>query len=126
MKTILCGKVLKVINAYKLVINKGSDDGVTMGDRFLIYRLGDEIVDPDTKKYLGTLELVCGEGKPEHIQERFTTIVSDKKIMDKSKKIIRTNGLSPFYSTTEETSDPKEIQVPFDSPDTDCLFKQIN
>ena len=70
MANIITGKVITKINDYKIVINKGSDDGVTKESRFLVYRLGNELFDPDTNESLGQLELVCGEGKPEHIQEK--------------------------------------------------------
>ena len=55
---------------------------------FLIYHLGDELFDPDTKESLGVLELVCGEGKPEHIQEHLTTLVTSKTETKQSRKIV--------------------------------------
>lgn len=128
----LTGRVVKVIDEYRLVINKGSDDGVTENNQFLIYHLGEELFDPETKQSLGILELVCGEGKPEHIQEHLTTLVTSKKETRQSKKIVRHGGsgmsvvLSGFGGgITEESYDPEVIQVPFDGADTDCLFKQI-
>lgn len=125
MGNILTGKVIKVIDEYKLVINRGSNDGVTMGDRYLIYRLGEQMFDPDTHEDLGTLEIVCGEGKPEHIQEKFTTIVTSMQSIKKSKTVVKHGVLSAFYGTTEETYDPEVTIVPFENADTDCLFKQI-
>lgn len=125
MGNILTGKVIKVIDEYKLVINRGSNDGVTMGDRYLIYRLGEQMIDPDTHEDLGTLEIVCGEGKPEHIQERFTTVVTSMQSIKKSKTVVKHGGLSAFYGTTEETYDPEVTIIPFENVDTDCLFKQI-
>ena len=132
MGNILTGRVVKVINEYRLVINKGSDDGVTVNNQFLIYHLGDELFDPDTKESLWVLELVCGEGKPEHIQEHLTTLVTSKTETKQSRKIVKhtSNGVIAIFSGTgsgytEESYDPEIIQVPFDNVDTDCLFKQI-
>lgn len=132
MGNILTGKVIKVIDEYKLVINRGSNDGVTMRDRYLIYRLGEQMFDPDTHEDLGTLEIVCGEGKPEHIQERFTTIVTSKRETRQSKKVVKHggSGISAMIGgfgggVTEETYDPEVTNVPFENADTDCLFKQI-
>ena len=125
MGNVLTGKVIKVIDDYTLVINKGAQDGVTMGDRFLIYHLGEEMIDPDTKESLGVLEIICGEGKPEHIQERFTTLTTSKQSIKKSKTVIKHGGLSAFYGTTEETYDPEITIIPFENADTTCLFKQI-
>lgn len=132
MGNILTGRVVKVIDEYKLVINKGSVDGVTINDIFLIYRLGEELFDPDTKESLGALELVCGEGKPEHIQEHLTTLVTSRKETRQSKKVIKRNGAlmpsiftGPGYGVTEESYAPEVIQIPFDSVATDCLFKKL-
>lgn len=132
MGNILTGRVVKVIDEYKLVINKGSHDGVTENNRFLIYRLGEELFDPETKQSLGTLELVCGEGSPEHIQAHLTTLVTSKRETRQSKKVIKHggSGMSAMLyglgnGVTEESYDPEVIKVPFDGADTDCLFKQI-
>lgn len=132
MGNLLMGRVVKVIDEYRLVINKGSYDGVTSNDQFLIYHLGEEIFDPDTKESLGVLELVCGEGKPEHIQGHLTTLVTSKRETRQSRKVVRrgANAISAIISglgneVTEESFDPEVIQVPFDNVDTDCLFKQI-
>ena len=124
MGNILAGKVIKILNDYKLVINKGSNDGVVMTHRFLIYHLDEEIIDPDTQESLGRLEIVCGEGKPEHIQERMTTIVSTKQETRKSKTVVKYGGIAAF-GTTEETYDPEVILLPFENAQVNYLFKQI-
>lgn len=46
-------KVAKVNDKYTLVLNKGEKDGVEVGQRVLIYSVGDEIADPDTTESLG-------------------------------------------------------------------------
>ena len=130
MGRILDGKVIKVIDNYKIVINKGSLDGVEPNNMFLIYRLGEELFDPDTNESLGHLEFVCGEGKPEHIQDRISTIVTAKHETRTAKKVIKHGGTSPLVSLfnnnyTEETYDPETIAIPFENVDKDCLFKQI-
>lgn len=74
MPNIIIGKVIQKINDNKVVINKGFSDGVAKDSRFLVYRMGGELFDPDTKKNLGKLEIICGEGIPEHIQKHMTTL----------------------------------------------------
>ena len=74
---------------------------------------------------MGTLEIVCGEGKPKHIQERFTTIVTNLQSVKKSKTVVKRGGFNALYGTTEETYDPEYTDIPFNNVDTDCLFKQI-
>lgn len=124
MGEFLTGKVIRILDQYKLVINKGSNDGVVMSNRFLIYHLDEEIIDPDTQESLGRLEIVCGEGRPEHIQERMTTIVSAKQETRKSKTVVKYGGFASF-GTTEETYDPEVTLLPFENAQVDCLFKQI-
>lgn len=125
MSKIITGKVIQKIDDYRIVINKGSVDGVEMQHRFLVYKLGDELFDPDTKKSLGILEVVCGEGKPEHIQEHMTTLHTAKQQIKKTKTIIKHGGISSFYGDTEEIHDPEIFEIPFENVDTDCSVKQI-
>ncbi|MBO5067154.1 MAG: hypothetical protein J6C62_01960 [Clostridia bacterium] len=125
MNKVIMGKVIQVNDDYKIVINKGSVDGVTQDNRFLIYRLGEELFDPDTKESLGKLELVCGEGKPEHIQEKITTLRTCKTKIRKTKTVRRTGPYGGLFGNTEESYDPEIIEIPFENVDTDCLARQI-
>lgn len=125
MSDIITGKVIEIINNYKIVINKGSADGVTMQNRFLVYRIGDEMFDPDTKDSLGRLELVCGEGKPEHIQPHMTTLYTSKYRIKKTKTVIKRSGITAFYGDTEETYDPETYDIPFENVNKDCIVRQI-
>ncbi len=72
-------KVSKIIDDHTIVINRGSKQGVKDGERFLIYSIGEEIIDPDSNKPLGKLEIIKGTGKATHVQEYITTITSDMK-----------------------------------------------
>ena len=114
MNPTIHGKVIDVLDDTKIVINKGAKDGVIPGNRFLIYREGRELTDPDTGENLGRLELVCGEGEPSHIQDRMTTLTSAKRVVQ--------NG---FIWPREEIYHPEESVVPFENVEAGCLFKQI-
>lgn len=72
-------RVAKIIDEYTIVINKGSEVGMEIGQRFLIYSVGEEIIDPETNENLGKLEIVKGTGKVTHLQKRIATIGSDLK-----------------------------------------------
>ena len=118
------GKVIKVMSGTDVVINKGAEDGVRAENRFLVYRLGEEMFDPDTNESLGTLELVCGEGKPEHIQERFTTLRSCRTQQLGRRTIIK----SPAFFMAperEEIYEPQTDILPFEDVDVGCLVKQV-
>ena len=125
MAEIITGKVIKVIDEYRVVINKGSESGITKNDRFLIYRLGQELTDPDTNENLGVLELVCGEGVPEHIQEKITTLRTAKTQVKKTKTVVKHSPLSGYWGNTEETYDPEVCEIPFENASTDCIVRQI-
>ena len=51
-------KVIKIIDDTSIVINAGSDDGITTADKFEIFTIGNEIKDPDTGEILGTLDTI--------------------------------------------------------------------
>ena len=122
----LTGRIVRVYDQY-VVIDKGSADGVEPDSRFVIYRLGDEIIDEKTHASLGRLELVCGEGKPANIQEHMATLESARLVFEEEKKVIHhrkenANGIPQPYKT-EETFELRQVVVPFDGVDTDCFFK---
>ena len=60
----------------EVVINRGSHQGVKLGDKFLVFGIGPRIIDPDTHDDLGELELVRGRGEVVHVQEHLATLRS--------------------------------------------------
>jgi len=65
--------------AFEIVIDRGSQDGVNVGDRFLVFGLGPVLADPDTGEKLGTLEVVRGRAIVSHVQPRIATLRSTEK-----------------------------------------------
>lgn len=111
-------------SSYKVVINAGSEKGIKIGQRFLIYALSDyEITDPDTGESLGHLEIVKGTGRVVHVQDKMSTIESDVYETTPPKKIIRKNPLYGLGSTEEHTTSKEHI--PFEDPEIGDLVKQI-
>ncbi|MDZ7359230.1 MAG: CsgG/HfaB family protein [candidate division KSB1 bacterium] len=45
----------------QVIINGGAETGVKVGERFVIYRVGEEMIDPDTGESLGAEETKVGE-----------------------------------------------------------------
>jgi len=70
------GKVVSIRGNYIVVANKGEEQGVKVGDTFLIVGLGDVIVDPDTQEELGKLEIVRGKVQATHVQPKISTLES--------------------------------------------------
>ena len=120
-------KVIKVIDDYEIVINKGSEAGVQYKQEFLIYYFGEELQDPDTQESLGKLEILCGKAKVKHIQPLMTTLVSNEYRYKVLKRTIKNNSAFAVITggqTTEET-EPENEQLPFDDVKVGCLSKRI-
>ncbi len=123
-------KVAKVLDRYTLVLNAGSNGGVTIGQRFLIYEIGDEVTDPDSGASLGAIEIVKGTGKVTHIQPMICTIASDMKA--KAGRVVRKTRKSPYgplasvFVATEEAEEvlPAE-EIAFEDPQVGDLAKLI-
>ncbi len=92
-------KVVKVVDNFTIVINRGSAEGVKSTQRFLVYALGEELSDPDTGAPLGTLEIVKGVASAKHVQEHMATLVSDETKSHITRRTIRrTDPFSGFKS----------------------------
>ncbi len=114
----ITAKVVNIIDQYKVVINKGAKDGIYSGDLFLVYSLGEELFDPDTKKSLGTLELVKGKGRAIHVQEHLTTIECiSKKIIQKT--------IHPYIAIMGSSTENIEKDLPFKNPTIGDFAKLI-
>ena len=117
-------KVVHVIDDYKVAINAGSNSGIKLGQRYLVYKLSsEEIIDPDSNTSLGFLEIVKGSGKVVHVQETMCTLESDSYATP-TKRIVRKSPLvSVLADSIEET---EQEQLPYDHPKVGDLVKRIN
>lgn len=70
--------IAEVLEQTRVIINRGSEDDIKLGDRFLIYELTREIMDPETHESLGKLEVSKGTGKVTQVQEKMSVITSDR------------------------------------------------
>ena len=116
-------KVIKIIDENTIVINKGKNDNIKNGDKFLIYKLGEELIDPDTNESLGYLEIVCGEGRVTNAQERMSTVESSRRREVQAQRIIKKTG--PLYFNTEEIVNPEYETIPFKNLEIGCFAKKI-
>lgn len=120
--------VVKLIDEYTIVINRGSDHEMEEGKRFLIYSISpEEIFDPITKESLGHLESVKGKGKIIHVQEKISTIQSCEFGESSERKIIqKKNPLNPFSLIEhEEIITPSSKIIPFDNVEVGDFVKPI-
>ena len=103
----------------ELVVNLGKEHSVTADSRFLIYRLGQEVKDPDTGESLGNLEIAIGIGKPKHIQDKLTTVVPSemKRTVQKYEKFV-----AQLMGVEERTV---ETPILFDAPKVGDLVRIV-
>lgn len=102
----------------QIVINKGQNEGVKIGDQYLIYELGSEIFDPQTEQSLGRLEIVKGKGIVVHVQEKMATIESIEK-SSPSRTITKRKNRNPiisFQDSYEEVITGESEVVAFNNP----------
>ena len=118
-------KVAKVVDSSTVILNAGTNDGIRMGQRFLIYNIGEDIVDPDTKQNLGKLETVRGTGTVTHLQPTLATVKSDMKESIPRRIVRRPSSI--FYNIygTEEEIEAQASPIAFDSPKVGDIAKPI-
>lgn len=112
----------------EIVINRGSRQGVKLGDRFLVFGKGPHITDPDTGADLGELELVRGRGVVVHVQDQLATIRTiERRRTGPAKRIVREpfRGLSILSERSIEEQLPPEIELPFEAVRLGDLAKPI-
>lgn len=101
-------KIASIVDQFRVVINAGRADGIRSGQRFLIYKIGDEIIDPDTNESLGRLEVIKGIGEVIHVQEKMATL----QTTDKHEVQRRPNYLGVIMSSVEVSKEPKAFIDP--------------
>ena len=90
-------RVVKILDPYHVVINKGQSDGIRIGQKFTIVEIGELLIDPDTGNQLEALEIVKGKVEASHVQEKISTLKAyetTQKIQER--EIKKTVSASPF------------------------------
>lgn len=121
-ENIMIAKVAKVVDNYRLVINKGAVDHVDVGDVFLIYEQGENITDPENDEDLGAVEIMKGRGKVTHVQERMALLESflrETPVVRRRKQ----RGMLGFALGDEEEERPGYLK-PFKDPKRGDCAKQ--
>ena len=68
MKNLYDLRIASIQDDYRVVLNAGSEDGISEDMEFVIFTPGEEIFDPETDESLGHLELVKGRVEVVHVQ----------------------------------------------------------
>jgi len=68
----------------QITINRGEGAGVSVGQLWNVFAMGEELVDPDTKEVLGREEVMVGKARIVSVQPKFSTAeVLDDSGIDK-------------------------------------------
>jgi hypothetical protein len=114
--------VAKVIDNYKLAMNRGEQNGIREGQRMMVYHISNEdIKDPNTGESLGFLELVKGTGRVIFVQDKISIIETDQKKTYRKRIENPSLGLRSYKSEVVESDELK----PFDNAQVGDLVKPI-
>lgn len=107
-----------VLSSDRVVLNKGWDDGIRVGQRYLIYELSEEeIIDPVTNESLGLLQEPKGTGKIVSVQRNMAVLESDQEP--------RRNPRGTLVGFTDDMFNPAAM-APFRSPNEGDPVKKIS
>lgn len=99
-------RVAEVIDKRTVVLNVGENYGVSKGDKFVVFEMGEEVEDPETGDSLGKLEIVKGKGKVIHVQPKMCHIQTYDY---ETKKVKKETGVGGVIA--QQISPPKEEEV---------------
>ena len=89
--------VARIVDDQRVVLNKGAQDGISNGNRFVVFSIGEEIYDPITGESLGILENIKGKGEVIHVQDRVSTIAPYEFDLEPRSKNEILSLLQPYY-----------------------------
>ncbi len=71
-------KIAKILDEYNLVLNKGKNDNIEIGQKYLVYQQTEEIRDPDTGDILECLFVPKGTGIIIRVQDKISILRSNE------------------------------------------------
>ena len=105
------GLVAEILSERRVVLNKGLHDGISDGDKFVVFSLGEEVHDPKTGESLGILEEIKGKGEVIHVQDHMCTIQTYEFDMVPMRRTISPGQsmATLFYLEPEKKKDYREF-----------------
>lgn len=80
-------RVVKLLDKRKVVINKGSDQGVTIGQKFVTCESDDEVNNPAAGESLGKLEIFRARAAVIHAQERMAILKVEERPKERARPL---------------------------------------
>ncbi len=97
-------KVVRILDEYRIIINAGSENGVTENSSFEIHGVIDNVYDPDTRELLGTISGIKAKVFPVEIYEKMSIC--------KNVKIISRSALAEAFQSIQLTFAPEYLNIP--------------
>jgi len=107
---------------HSLLINVGEHDDVKVGERVLVFSLGPELIDPDSRESLGHFEVVRGEGKVSIVQARMSIITSSRTVVEQYARPVNALAVATGMPREYET---RNVAAPFRNPQLGDLVRFI-
>lgn len=117
-------RVVQILDDGRIAINRGTEHGIYKGQTFLVYTLGEEIFDPETKESLGVLEITRGKGEIDHVQEKMATIISSTFEIDEEEIEPSRHGIHALMGGGHRKRKIKH-RIPFENVNTGDYAKPI-
>ena len=105
-------KIAKIISTTELVINAGSKKNINVGDKFeIIDKVGSEpVMDPDTGKSLGTLDIIKGMVEVTAVYPNMSIVQSERTISPLLQASVGVaQSLSPYQVRKDLNVDKTQI-----------------
>jgi hypothetical protein len=104
------GRVIRIVDTHRIIINLGTADGVGRGDRFGIFTPSEEIVDPETEEILGSYRERKANVVARVVAERFSICAAPRQSFGQT--FLRTlAGANPEQELPGSRPDPYQLPV---------------
>ena len=121
------GKIAKIQDKYRVIINKGAEEGVIKDMKFYAYEEGEKILDPDTEKVIEIEEILKAYLKVIHVQDNIAILESDETetVVKKVPGIIDNFARNRLYPSTIKRNVMKPLNVSIDNDsEVDSIIKK--
>lgn len=89
-------RVVEIISDQEILIDYGYEHGAAKGDLVVVYSAGEPIYDPETKKQIGTFDIIKEELSVSHVIPDFSVCT-------------KTSNVPSFYASITALSNPLSV-----------------
>lgn len=105
------GKVVRILDDKKVIVDLGSDDKVKEGMKFVIYEQSEEIFDPDTGDSLGIIDIIKHRLKVVNVMEKMSIMESDEYTKEPIYNLASMMNSMPTHKWKQESFNVDEEEI---------------